>query len=68
MRKKFTYALLVLVVGICSAKVVDLNTKEEVKPETQAYEWVFVQDGKVIRNEADWDPNKPFKQVCLRIE
>ncbi len=68
MKKTLMYSLLVLVVGICCAKAVDLNTKDEVKPETQAYEWVFVQDGKVIRNEKDWDPNKPFKQICLRIE
>ena len=68
MKKTLTYALLVLVVAVCGAKVVDLSTKEEKKPETQAYEWVVVQDGKVIRNEEDWDKSKPFGRVCLRIE
>ncbi len=66
------YALLVSVVGVCCAGAMSLNTQKEGESETQippgVYEWVLVQDGKIIRDEKDWNPNKPFKQVCLRIE
>lgn len=73
MKKMLMYALLVSVVGVCCAGAMSLGTQKERKPETQVpppgvYEWVMVQDGKVIRDQANWDPNKPFKQVCLRIE
>ncbi|MBP7062052.1 hypothetical protein KBA84_04565 [Patescibacteria group bacterium] len=72
MKKTLMYALLVSVVGVCCAGAMSLGTQKERKPETQVppgvYEQVFVQDGKVIRDEKDWNPNKPFKQVYLRIE